>query len=140
MTNADVNLLDLVQVHVTPDTDAEALIAGMEHVNRTVRENPATGIVWFLQREPGEWNECLWAGVRGDLGGVTWWSAGADQAGYVPEGGTNTETMDYYFSGGHVCPMEPGAELPISRVYDLVREYVATGERPAGVGWVTLDD
>ncbi|MEB3371555.1 Imm1 family immunity protein [Saccharopolyspora mangrovi] len=65
-------------------------------------------------------------------------SAGANQTGYVPADGVNTEHVEYYFAGGYVCPMDPGAELPISRVYDLVGEYVQTGERPAGVEWVEL--
>lgn len=131
-------LLDQVQIEVSPEWDAEALISGMAEADRQ-RENPEAGLAWFLQRIPGEWAECLWAGVRGERGAVVWWSAGADQIGYVPADGLNTDHVDYYVAGGHVCPMEPGAELPISRVYDLVREYCRTGVQPAGVQWREMD-
>ncbi|MBQ0926740.1 Imm1 family immunity protein [Saccharopolyspora endophytica] len=136
MTQAP-KLLDLVQIEITPDFEVEALINGIGEADKQ-RQREDAGLVWFLQKDPGEWTECLWVGVRGERGAVTWWSAGADQAGYVPADGLNTEHVEYYFAGGHVCPMDPGAELPISRVYDLVREYVQTGERPAGVEWVEL--
>lgn len=131
-------LLDQVLIEVSPGCDAEALINDMAEADRQ-RENPEAGLVWFLQRIPGEWTECLWAGVRGELGAVAWWSAGADQIGYVPADGLNPDHVDYYVAGGHACPVEPGAELPISRVYDLVREYCLTGAQPTGVQWRAMD-
>lgn len=65
-------------------------------------------------------------------GAVTWWSAITDRLRLGD--GLSTGHVAYYFAGGHVCPMDPGTELPISRVYDLIREC----ERPARVEWVEL--
>ncbi|MGP4016850.1 Imm1 family immunity protein [Saccharopolyspora sp. 5N708] len=127
--SADV--LDNGEVHLSASTDVDQLVRGLsEHDQR--REKPECGVAWFFQHEPGEDASALALGVRGEIGALMWFDA---TSALIPADGTNTEYVDYFTAGGHTMVMTPGAELPITRVLEALREFAHTRQRPTCIEW-----
>lgn len=91
------------------------------------------GFVWAFEREPGEGNAPeLHAGVRGPMGALEWIEGNAV---FIPVDGLNTDWVSYVTWFWHDRSVEPGAEVPIERVYAAVAEFARTGRRPACITW-----
>ncbi|MDQ3405859.1 MAG: Imm1 family immunity protein [Actinomycetota bacterium] len=131
MTTPDIVSQDIYDL---ADHDVR-LLATMAAVN-AMRENPETGIVWWLlagDQQPRR----LVAGVRGTRG-VLMWTDSTDS--YQPESGDNDQYVDYFTWEGHHFALPPGTEVPIEVVYDAVRECVKTLAQPTCVRWVPMPD
>ncbi|MBK1786041.1 Imm1 family immunity protein [Prauserella cavernicola] len=112
-------------------TDADALIAMMTTVNGE-RRTPEAGVLWWLFNSADPTHELI-VGVRGDRGCLLW---GTAEASFRPADGLNTDHVPYFTWQGHDFEQDPGVETPVERVYQAVREYVTTGQRPTCVQWV----
>lgn len=52
--------------------------------------------------------------------------------------GGNSDDVPYFTYEGHDFEQPPGVEVPIVQVYEAVREFAATGQRPMCVEWRTV--
>ncbi|WP_207954901.1 Imm1 family immunity protein [Saccharopolyspora elongata] len=116
--------------------DIEEIIRGLAERDQR-RRKPGVGLTWFIKHEPDVAAPTLTLGVRGTTGALMWSDA---TSGLVPAEGTNTEHVDYFTVDGHLMVMSPGAEVPIARVQEALREFARTRQRPTCVTWAPDPD
>ncbi|MGW5789129.1 Imm1 family immunity protein [Saccharopolyspora sp. NPDC003752] len=136
MSDSGADVLNYGQVLLTPAMDIEEIIRGLAEHDQE-RQGPEAGLTWFFKHEPGEDTPTLTLGVRGTTGALMWFDA---TSGLVPAEGTNTEHVDYFTMDGHLMVMSPGAEVPIARVQEALREFAHTRQRPTCVTWAPDPD
>ena len=132
-TEPSTNVQDAYDVSVT--TDATDLLTMMRAVNGT-QEDRTDGVLWWLHTGAAGSGRLI-AGVRGERGVLVW--AEPKQT-FLPRNGINEEDVDYFTWESHHFPQRPGTEVPIDLVYQAVREYVATEQRPTCLEWVPAPD
>lgn len=117
---------------VTTISDAGPLIE-MMHAVDTERAAPDAGVVWWLYSSDDSEHELI-VGVRDDRGCITW---SEPTRSLVPHYGLNAEPVEYFTLDGHLYVQEPGSEVPVDVMWEAVREYIKTGERPTCLEWRT---